>query len=212
VSLDYSHTPSNSWDAYRKNVFWTEDFASHVDATICLAVNQVARGCPVLKTLTLHIFSFPAFVHLVALAAHDQCATTAALSGLVDKLDKLTIVGMAVEYQYGPHQVLCPREKVNDTISRGTPLYNSEYAFLTSIAPWSRWNHGPDPRRGLSWPGLKVNDDFISHDEKARGNEPFKLYEYQEEKYDRRTHQLFRKSEQIWHLMRIVDDEAVDGF
>lgn len=130
VSFDYSYTPSAAWDEYRSNVYWTGDVAQHIDKTISVSIKHITKACPAFKTLTLHVLSFPAFVHLIALAAHNECATTVALSKLT--LARLTIVGIPVNISYMAHGVLRPRE--NDE-GQAIALNHSEYAFLASIAP-----------------------------------------------------------------------------
>ncbi len=199
VSFDYSHTHTSSWDEYRKNIFWTKEVATHVDTTISVAVKQIAKGCPVLKTLTLHVLSFPAFVHLTALAAHNKCATTIALSKM--ELERLTIVGIAVRFGYG---VLRPRERIdNQTVFLDTLTVrnNSEYALLNSIAPWDLWRKDVTNRPGFTkpWPGLRVNTNLIERDISISVKEPFPLYEYQN---DTRDDFMMPATAQAWHLRR----------
>lgn len=196
VSFDYSHTPLAAWDEYRKNVYWTGEVAKHVDTTISTAVKQVSKGCPVLKTLTIHVLSFPAFVHLIGLAAHNDCTTAVALSKMA--LKRLTIVGIPANLRSAAHPALYPRGAADDPIAA---MECSEYAFLASIAPWSRWHRGVSAKAEShwteAWPGLNANPQFIDRDSQASMRELFPLYEYQN---DRRGHYMEPLTAQMWHL------------
>ena len=216
VSFDYSYKFSNHWGAFQTHVYWTTEVANHVDTTICKSIKQVADSCPVLKKLTLHIVSFPAFVHLTALAAHNICTTTTALSALASRLDMLEIVGMPAVG--GARGVLQPRGKAGEGVIQDPYALNySEFALLNSIAPWNGWELGLEekvtylPRLSIDWPGISVSQDFLERETLAASKESCRLYENEKRERDWDGEYMRVKTEwttRVWYLKPMKGDGA----
>ena len=182
-----------------QQVFWRMEVAENIDLTIYKCVNQLATSCPALKTQTIHIVSFAAFVHLTLLAARNICKTTKALALLKDSLDQLTIIGMPAKG--GARGVFCPRDEMSTVFDSSVRADSSEYALLNAIAPWSQWQADTRSRRQLNtrsvfqgpasttmmpkcfkrWPEITVCERFVSRDVWAMEKEAFRLFEHMQD-------------------------------